>query len=79
MANNPCIGSTKEPKELKSSIYSIPPIGSTYTIAKPPKPVGWWVLGHGGYGTTQFAIYVKPTDDQIYNTEQLLGWKWKDA
>jgi hypothetical protein len=26
-----------------------------------------------------FSMYQKPTDDHIKNTEELLGWKWKDA
>jgi len=26
-----------------------------------------------------FSMYQKPTDEQIKNTEELLGWKWKDA
>lgn len=51
----------------------------TYTIARAPQPVGYWILGSGGYATTAFTMYAKPTADQIYNTEQLLGWKWKDA
>lgn len=54
------------------------PVG-TYTIARAPQPIGYWILGSGGYATTNFAMYVKPTADQIFNTEQLLGWKWKDA
>jgi len=50
----------------------------TYIFATPPKPVGYWVLGQDRYHT-MFPMYEKPTDYQIYNTEQLLGWKWKDA
>jgi hypothetical protein len=50
-----------------------------YTFAKLPKPVGWWVLYPQGSITTQFSMYHKPTDEQIKNTEQLLGWEWKDA
>jgi hypothetical protein len=50
-----------------------------YTFAKPPQPAGWWVLYPQGPIKTQFAMYHKPTDEQIKNTEQLLGWGWKDA
>lgn len=50
-----------------------------YTIAQPPKPVGYWILYPGHPQHTAFTMYVKPTDEQIKNTEQLLGWKWKDA
>ena len=27
---------------------------------------------------TQFAMYAKPTDEQIKNTKELLGWDWID-
>jgi hypothetical protein len=47
--------------------------------AKSPEPVGYWILCPGGVMHTGFAMYSKPTDEQIKNTEQLLGWKWKDA
>ena len=49
-----------------------------YTILKQPKVVGWWVLYPQASPFTQFAMYHKPTDEQIKNTEQLLGWEWKD-
>jgi len=48
------------------------------TIYKPPKPVGYWCLYSGG-PTTKFAMYQKPTDEQIKNTTELLGWIWEDA
>lgn len=51
----------------------------SFTILKPPTPVGFWILYPGHAYRTQFAMYVKPTDEQIENTEQLLGWKWEDA
>jgi len=54
------------------------PVGK-YTFAKPPEPVGYWILDPQGVWNTQFAMYSKPTDEQIKNIEQLLGWKWKDA
>jgi hypothetical protein len=50
-----------------------------YSFAKPPEPVGYWILDPQGLWKTQFAMYSKPTDEQIKNTEELLGWKWKDA
>jgi hypothetical protein len=50
-----------------------------YTIAQPPKPVGYWVLYGQGSPYTQFSMYHKPTRLQIWFTEQLLGWKWRDA
>jgi hypothetical protein len=51
----------------------------SFTILELPKPVGYWILYPGPPQHTAFAMYVKPTDEQIKNTEQLLGWKWKDA
>jgi hypothetical protein len=49
------------------------------TWAIHPKPVGYWVLYEQATLKTQFAVYHKPTNEQIKNTEQLLGWQWKDA
>ena len=49
------------------------------TLRQPPQPVGYWVLYTEVMPQTKFAMYHKPTDYQIYNTEQLLGWKWQDA
>ena len=54
-------------------------IPQTYTIPQPPKPVGYWVLYPQSTPYTQFAMYRRPTDEQIKNTEQLLGWGWRDA
>ena len=52
------------------------------TVYKPPKPVGAWVIGQSPDGdrgpSTTFYIYHRPTDEQIKNTEQAFGWKWKD-
>lgn len=53
--------------------------GKKYTITQPPKPVGYWVLYAQASQHISFAMYHKPTDEQIKNTEQLLGWKWRDA
>ena len=47
-----------------------------------PKPVGYWIIDPtpvNGKPMTQFAVYTKVTEEQIKNTEQLLGWKWEDA
>lgn len=51
------------------------------TLYRPPRPVGFWVLGKAedGFGGFNIPMYSKPTDEQIRNTEALLGWKWKDA
>jgi hypothetical protein len=43
-----------------------------------PKIVGYWVLYPDAPGI-KFAMYSKPTAEQITNTEQLLGWGWEDA
>ena len=51
---------------------------SEYALTKPPEPVGYWILDPGGVVHTRFAMYVKLTDQQIKNTEELLGWKWKE-
>lgn len=39
-----------------------------------PTYVGWWILGD----SCHISMLTKPTDEQIKNTEELLGWKWKD-
>lgn len=43
-----------------------------------PKPVGFWSFGASitGWGGTALPLYTKPTEQQIRNTEELLGWKW---
>jgi hypothetical protein len=50
-----------------------------YKIVMPPKPVGYWVLGAGGYAVINFPMYVKPTPEQIENHKTMLGWEWRDA
>jgi len=51
-----------------------------YSIARPPEPVGYWVLyPQIAHSPTAFAMFHKPTPEQIKNTEELLGWGWKDA
>lgn len=38
-------------------------------LAKPPEPVGHWVIGADEMGMwgTELAVYSKPTDEQIAN------------
>ena len=50
-----------------------------YTPFAAPKVVGYWVLYPQATPSVQFGMYYKPTDEQIKNTEALLGWGWKDA
>jgi hypothetical protein len=50
-----------------------------YKLRIPPTPVGFWVLYAEASPHTMFSMYYKPTDEQIANTERLLGWTWKDA
>ena len=50
-----------------------------FTFAVPPKPVGYWVLYPGHALQTRFGMFVRPTDEQIANTQALLGWGWEDA
>ena len=52
--------------------------GGNFTIAKRPKPVGCWCLYSTESPYVGFMMYSKPTEEQIRNTENLLGWKWKD-
>ena len=47
-------------------------------IYEPPKMVGRWNLSKEPCSFS-IAMYSKPTDEQIANTEALLGWVWKDA
>jgi len=44
-----------------------------------PKLVGRWVLYPGAPVKTTFGMYKRPTDTQIKNTEELLGWGWEDV
>ena len=52
---------------------------SDYGIWTNPKPIGHWVLYSHAPTKMMFSMYAKPTDEQIKNTEELLGWTWKDA
>ena len=53
--------------------------GHKLTFAPQHKAVGGWVLYPNAPLTTKFMMYAKPTDEQIKNTEELLGWKWEDV
>ena len=48
--------------------------------AKPPKPVGYWVIGADEMGMwgTELPVYAKPTDEQIENHYRLLGWSYTE-
>ena len=50
-----------------------------WTLAVPPQPVGYWVMYPQASIKTMFVVYHRPTDEQIANTERLLGWGWKEA
>jgi hypothetical protein len=39
-----------------------------------PKYEGYWVIGENFH----IQIKKKPTEQQIKNTKELLGWEWKD-
>jgi hypothetical protein len=49
------------------------------TFLQTPKAVGAWVLYDSAPQKMKFMVYAKPTDEQIKNTEALLGWKWEDV
>tara|TARA_R110000868_G_scaffold29733_2_gene110533 strand:- start:111 stop:323 length:213 start_codon:yes stop_codon:yes gene_type:complete len=66
-------------KQTKPGVGLPNPLTYSHAIIQSPKPVGYWVLYKDGALNTSFAMYNKPTDEQIKNTEQLLGWHWKDA
>jgi hypothetical protein len=51
----------------------------TYAFHKTPLPVGYWILYAEVTPSVSFSMYYRPTDEQIKNTEKLLGWTWRDA
>ena len=51
----------------------------SYSIAKWPTPVGYWVLYPEAPTTLKYSVYKKPLRIQIWFTEKLLGWGWEDA
>jgi hypothetical protein len=46
---------------------------------KRQEPVGYWCLSNAPGPTTLFPMFVKPSDEHIQNTEDMLGWKWREA
>lgn len=50
-----------------------------YAFYVPLKPVGYWKIGHDGRCGMQFPMFKKPTDEQIKNHLEMLGWEWEDA
>lgn len=66
-------------EEMLGGSYTIPAEKLVvHSMAKPPEPVGYWVLyPQSTYGHITFAVYHKLTPEQIKNTEELLGWGWK--
>jgi hypothetical protein len=56
-------------KTIKTGVDS-----PTIDFYEPPKYAGEWVIG----GNFHISIREKPTDEQIKNTEQMFGWKWRD-
>ena len=63
----------------ETTCFLYTPKAGEYTFYQPPKPVGYWCLYKTQGFSTQFAMYDKPTDEQIKNTEQMFGWIWRDA
>jgi hypothetical protein len=49
------------------------------TFNKQPDVVGYWRLAYGSSTYTQFPMCGRPTDEQIKNTQELLGWDWVEA
>jgi hypothetical protein len=47
---------------------------STTSFKLPPNYDGYWVIGENFH----IQIKKKPTEQQIKNTNELLGWEWKD-
>jgi hypothetical protein len=50
-----------------------------FKIMPLPQPVGYWVLYLGAPMCTKFAMYARPTEQQIAATCELLGWGWEDC
>ena len=51
----------------------------SYKLYEPPPPVGYWILYAQATPHVSFAIYKKPLRVQLWLTNKLLGWTWKDA
>jgi hypothetical protein len=66
---------------MSEDIVSFTSGGKEYMFVKPPKVVGWWQITpdvDGGW-STKFAVYKKPEEHHIKNTEDMFGWKWIEA
>lgn len=50
-----------------------------YVLPEPPKPVGYWILYVQPNPHISFSVYDKPSVVQIWFTNKLLGWTWRDA
>lgn len=68
-------------QELEQEIYRRLQNGESkiQTMVSLPQPVGYWVLYPEVPTITKFAMYHKPTPEQIKNTQELLGWGWEDC
>lgn len=56
---------------------------SDFNFYIPPQPVGGWVLDPpdnptGAGPCILFSVFRKPTEQQIKNTEETFGWKWRN-
>lgn len=67
-------------QELEQEIDCVLETGpsETFTLWSHLQPVGYWVLYPEVLTITKFAMYHKPTPEQIKNTQELLGWGWED-
>lgn len=63
-----------DPRSMSEPTGQLPPL----KLREPTKTVGCWNLSKEPCSFS-IAMYSKPTDEQIANTEALLGWVWQDA
>lgn len=54
-------------------------LAAANTIALTNTPAGYWLTNADSEQPVVFAVHQRPTDARIAYTEQLMGWKWKDA
>jgi hypothetical protein len=64
---------------MTDKIYTVPIEKISYGMVYSPQPVGYWKLGEGNGMMVKFPMYKKPTDEQIKNHTEMLGWIWEDA
>ena len=48
---------------------------SAYGLQEPTKWAGGWKIG----GNLTIMVLIKPTEQQIKNTEEIFGWEWIDG